>query len=98
MPEPEQALTALHESGHLDRERSRRLMAMLAAHHAERFGEPADPSIDERREALKALRERFENQRRDIEARMTEACLLLEEHARLLGDATKEEDPEDRER
>lgn len=81
--EVERAIAALYASEHLDQGSARRLVATLSAHHAARFGGPLNPDDARRHRALQALRERFEAHRQDLQTRLTEACLLLEEHARL---------------
>lgn len=81
----ESRLAALYGKTDWDEARSRRLLEWVRALHTERFGPENDDRADITRREVEALRERFESQRRALEARMTEACLLMEEHARVLA-------------
>lgn len=83
----ETRIAALYSAATLDEARSRALMSLLAACHTERFGSHATGIPDGREQELQALKERFESQRRALEARLTETCLLIDEQARLLSEA-----------
>lgn len=82
----EMQIASLYGSAELDEARSRTLLSLVSAYHAERFDTGAAGPPDAREQELQALKARFEAQRRALEDRLTEACLLIEEHARLLSE------------
>lgn len=89
--EPEATLTQLEQllAGALAGqnwtiEHSRRLLALLDRLHQARFGTLLNAETADRTAEIRALEERFVATRQELQNRLTEICVLIEEHAKLL--------------